>query len=174
MKPGIIEVSAQQSLRIFGLWDQPRTLCTWADIKALGLSWRELRTDLGLLAEELHRLQPDKKEWISRGRLTLHDLPDMTCFPINPFEDLGADLGEVWSMRWSLAELAGMAVTYEQMRASGITTQIMQWFDWPLSAWVELGFSAEHVDGEEMAAIFGLPAHELRRILRDERGAATS
>ena len=47
--------------------------------------------------------------------ITLADLLDMTCFPVNPFEHLHADLAEVWSMRWSADELNQLHVTFEQL-----------------------------------------------------------
>ena len=161
-----IEVSPLQSIKIFGLWDQPRRIVLWEDIR--GHSWRALRFDFGFTPEQLQRLQPDKKEWIARGSLTLHDVADMSLFPINPFTDLKADLAEVWSMQWSPEALAAMGVTYDQLAHAGMTPVVMAHFGFPLSAWVQLGLAPRHVASEQHArVVFGLSLADVRAILRD-------
>ena len=150
-----------QSIRIFGWWDQPRTIVVWDDLKHNNLSWRRLRVEYGFSAHALHTIQPQVREWVARGQLTLHDVLDMSIFPVNPFTDLGADLGEVWSMKWSAEELASMGVTYEQMLVRGITPEIMRCFSFPLSSWMRLGFARRHVVSDDVASVFGMGVQEL-------------
>lgn len=160
----MIRVSALKSIRIFGLWDQPRRIVEWNDIKKH--SWHELRTNFGFLAEELKTLQPDKQEWIKRGQLKLFDLPEMVMYPVNPFEDLHADLAEVWSMEWKLEQWIDMQITYDQMRRQGLTPQIMQMMDLKLSDWAKLKLKPEDVT-EDIAKIFDVDVDECRQILKD-------
>jgi hypothetical protein len=163
-----IELDAIQSIAVFGLWDQPRTILTWNDIVERNFSWCFMRQQLGLTAAQLKKIQPEKREWIQRINLTLHDLPDMCVFPVNPFEDLGADLAEVWSMRWSIATLARMGVTYEQMKQRGLSPQMMSYFQIPLTGWIDLKFGVSHVEAlscVEIQNIFGVEKEELLSVM---------
>jgi hypothetical protein len=161
-----MKLTPNQSIRIFGWWDQPREHLSWEDVKSKVLSWRVLRVEHGLSADELQRLQPDKQEWIKRGQLTLTDVGDMRGFPVHPFRDLCADLGEVWSMKWPPETLITMGVTFQELRERGMTDAIMCHFGFPLSAWQRLGLRAEHVT-EGMSTVFGLSCAEVRSILKD-------
>lgn len=163
----LIEINALQSVRIFGWWDQPRTFLSWEDIKSKQLSWKRLRLYFDFPAEDLKRVQPDKNEWIKRGALTLNDLPDMIIFPINPFEDLGADLAEVWNMGWSVEMLQQMNVRYDDMIVRGLSPQLMAYFNIPLSGWQKLGFCSSHVNSmseQDCDLIFSVPKSEMMLI----------
>ena len=160
----MLRVNALQSIKIFGLWDQPRNIVDWNDIKHL--KWHELRVEYNFTAEELYLLQPNKHEWLKRGQLALCDLPEMTIFPVNPYEDLNADLSEVWSMQWDLDMWCKMQITYAQMRKCWLTASIMRVMGLELSDWAKLQMSADDVT-DEIAAIFGMPASECRQILVD-------
>tara|TARA_B100001758_G_scaffold247962_1_gene269292 strand:+ start:23482 stop:24018 length:537 start_codon:yes stop_codon:yes gene_type:complete len=166
----MLEVSAKQSIAIFGWWDQPRKIVTWDDLTRQNWSWRRLRTELKFTPLELFKLQKDKNAWITRGSLTLHDLPEMTIFPVNPFTDMKADLGEVWSMRWTASQLADMHVTYSEMRDRGLSPQIMSHFNFSLSSWFSLGFrhgDAQKFSDESSLMVFGVSQAELVKILSD-------
>lgn len=160
----MLRVSALKSIRIFGLWDQPRKIVTWNDIKSY--SWYELRHNLEFMAEELKTLQPDKQEWIKRGNLKLFDLPEMVIFPVNPYEDLHADLAEVWSMQWTVDQWVQMEITYDQMRRRGLNTQIMSMLNLTLSDWAKLKMTSEDVT-QEIADIFNISMSECKQILQD-------
>ena len=121
-----MEISPLQSIRFYGLWDQPRRVLVWEDITAKCYSWRRLRQEIGLTPTELMTIQPSPQEWVNRGALQLADLPDMVCFPVNPFTHLNADLAEVWGMRWSSELLSDMKVTYDQLRAKGMNVHVIE------------------------------------------------
>lgn len=164
-----MRVTAQQSVQIFGWWDQPRHVVVWDDLKKLAKSWRQLRNDLKFTADQLHKIQPDKKEWILRGALTLHDLPEMTLFPINPFTDLGADIAEVWSMHWSVDLLACMGVSLLNMRQRGLSAQLMQHFQIPLSGWLKLRLNEKDIQNmsdDEIDFVFQIDRHEILDIIK--------
>lgn len=157
-----------QSVAVFGWFAQPRCVVAWEDIKKLNKSWRQLRHELGFSSEQLASLQPDKSEWVKRCALTLHDMPDMLIFPVNPFTDLGADIGEVWSMRWSVELLAQMGVTFEQMRVRGLSPSLMQHFAIPLSGWQKLSLKVPDLDSwsdDDIDHVFKLERCELQQIL---------
>jgi len=163
-----MELTARESIRFFGMWDQPRTMLAWEDVKSRCCSWRTLRNDFLFSRENLQRLQPDKVEWIKRGALTLHDLVDMSIFPINPISDLHADLAEIWSMQWTPEQMTVMGITYAQMRRSGLNFAIMQRFGFSLQSWSSLQLDARDVkqmSENECVTVFGLPTQEVQDIL---------
>ena len=166
----MLEVSAKQSIAIFGWWDQPRRIVTWDDLTKQNWSWRRLRNELQFTPRELAKIQKEKQAWITRGSLTLHDLPEMTIFPVNPFTDMQADIGEVWSMQWTSSQLCDMGVTYAEMKKRGMSCQIMHHFNFSLSAWFSLGFRSVHAESftdEDSLLVFGIGRSELIKILSD-------
>ena len=168
-----MQVSARDSIRIFGWWDQPRNVLTWSDCKEHGYTWGILRDDLGFAPQQLHVLQKDKVEWVHRGGLRLCDLPEMTMFLVNPLSDMRADIGELCVMQWRVATLASMGVTYAQMVNAGMTPRIMTFFRFPLSDWVLLGLKQTHIEHwteAEALGAFGVGLGELWAILRDHAG----
>lgn len=163
-----MEVTPVQSVAVFGWWAQPRSVVAWEDIKKLNVSWRCLRDKYGFSSEQLAKVQPDKQEWVKRGALTLHDMPDMLVFPVNPFVDLGADIAEVWSMQWPVELLAQMDVTFEHMRVRGLSPQLMRHFAIPLSGWQKLKLKIgdlEEWSDDDVEAVFSLERRELCDIL---------
>ena len=83
--------------------------------------WSRLREQYRFSAAELATLQPDKQEWVKRGALTLHDMMDMTVFPVKPITDMQADLAEVWSMHWTPEQLHSLSVTYANVLRKCLT-----------------------------------------------------
>ena len=164
-----MQVTPAQSVIIFGWWNQPRRMVCWENLKALNMPWRRLRTELEFTPEQLHKVQPDKREWVARGALTLHDLPEMRVFPVNPFLDLNADLAEVWSMQWPADVLADMGVTYEQMQRRGLNPQFMEHLNYSVGGWHLLKMGSRHLDErwseQQCNRVFQVGLDELRLIL---------
>ena len=163
-----MEITARQSILLFGAWTA-RKMASWDDIKILNKSWKQLRYDFKFTAKQLHKLQPDKQEWVSRGALTLHDLPDMVLFPINPFTDLHADLAEVWSMRWNAEMLHAMGVRYDHMLVRGLTPLFMYHLGYSLGQWHLLGLKVKHLQetwtDAECEMVFRIGKIEMQSIL---------
>ncbi|MFN9901917.1 MAG: hypothetical protein ACK55Z_24675, partial [bacterium] len=86
-----VHLNALQSVKLFGMWRQPILVLSWTDVKSNNFTWRHLRS-LGIDAQSLKSLQPDKNEWIQRGGIQVSDLTDMLVFPVNPLTDFGVDL----------------------------------------------------------------------------------
>lgn len=158
-----------QSVRIFGWWAQPRVTLGWEDIKATEKTWGELR-GLGIGAEDLKRLQPDKMEWIQRGGVRLDDMRDMRVFPVNPIVDFRADLAELWKMAPTAQELHDMQVNYQQLVKRGLSPSIMFYFGFELSDWHLLGLDTYQVSQwseTDTKKVFGIGKHETCNILAD-------
>tara|TARA_B100001758_G_scaffold100819_1_gene86216 strand:- start:14608 stop:15123 length:516 start_codon:yes stop_codon:yes gene_type:complete len=166
----MLVVTPVQSIAIFGYWDQPRRIVAWDDLVKGNWTWRRLRNELNFSPLELLKIQKDKTAWVTRGSLTLHDLPEMIIFPVNPFTDMQADLGEVWSMQWQPSLLHEMGVTYDQMKSRGLSAQIMSHFGFSLSSWFMLGFRIQHAEAfsnDECNLVFGLEKPELEKIVKE-------
>ena len=163
-----MEITPRQSILLFGVWTA-RKMASWDDIKSLNKSWRQLRNEFKFTAKHLYTLQPDKQEWVSRGALTLHDLPDMVLFPINPFTDLHADLAEVWSMRWTAEMLHAMGVRYDHMLVRGLTPLFMYHLGYSLGQWHLLGLKVKHLQetwtDAECEMVFRIGKIEMQSIL---------
>jgi hypothetical protein len=169
-QPCGLEIKPRQSIAIFGLWDQPRLVLEWSDITSRNLTWVFLRTQIGLTSTQLKRIQPNPVEWVNRACIKLHDLPDMTCFPVNPFTHLHADLAEVWSMHWTADTLKQLNVTYDQLRARGMTPTVMKHFGFTLSQWMNLGLLEDHVahmDDDSTNGLFEMCREEVIEIIQN-------
>jgi hypothetical protein len=163
-----VALTAAQSVKLFGWWRQPILTLSWNDVKQHAFTWRQMRA-LGLEAGQLRRLQPDKHEWLQRGGIQVSDLLDMTVFPVNPLTDFGVDLTELWALRCSAGQMAGMGITFDHLVAKGITPQIMAAFAMPLSDWSELQFCVQHAETmreDDCQRVFALGRDELLRIVR--------
>ncbi len=171
-----IPLTALQSIQLFGIFRQPILVLSWQDVKYHNFTWRNLRA-LGLEAEAMKHLQPDKNEWLQRGGIQVADLIDMVVFPVNPLTDFGVDLAELWHLRCSTQTLVSMGITFEHLIAKGITPQIMAAFALPLSDWTELGFNIQHAEvmcPEECKLVFDIEKPEFIRMLRTFQPQITS
>jgi hypothetical protein len=163
-----LNISAVQSVVLFGWWKQPILTLSWNDVKCQHFTWRQLRS-IGLEADMLIKLQPDKQEWLQRGGIQVRDLLDMTVFPVNPLTDFGVDLAELWQLQCTASTMASMGVKMEHLYAKGMTSDIMAAFAFSLSDWMELSFTEEHasnLSNDECLRIFLLEKHELTRLLQ--------
>ena len=163
-----VHLNALQSVKLFGMWRQPILVLSWTDVKSHNFTWRYLRT-VGIDAQSLKSLQPDKNEWIQRGGIQLSDLTDMLVFPVNPLTDFGVDLAELWQIRCNTTTLIAMGITFDQLIAKGITPQIMAAFALPLSDWTELGFRMHHAQAmsdEDCKLVFHIEKTEFINILQ--------
>lgn len=165
-----IKINPLQSIQLYGLWNQPRELLGFDHIRKNNYTWNFLRNNIGISAEQLAKLQPDKHLWISFSRITLHDVMDMTVFPVNPITDLCADLGELWSMQWQATDYHKMDVKYHHFINAGMTPEIMKYFNFTLSDWMKLGFTQTDISPSS-ELIFGISQEELKELVLqfDER-----
>lgn len=165
-----------QSVKIFGWFNQPSRTLAWSDVKEKTLTWSGLRK-LGFTASDLKRLQPDKHAWIQRGGIRLKDLPDLLVFPVNPFVDFRADVGEVWDCKFSAQQLLEMGVTYNHFVQAGLSPLVMQHFQFTLREWLEFGFGEPDVKkltDAEVHAVFRITKQDLLSITQNFKPLYTS
>ena len=167
-------LAPSQSVSLFGWFRQPILTLSWDDVKQEGFTWRQMRV-LGLSAEQLRAVQPDKQEWIQRGGLQPHDIPDMTIFPVNPLSDYGMDLAELWDLKLSPQKMQEMDISFDHLLTKGMNAQLMHAFAFPLSGWATIGFNhshAEKMSENEAQLVFGVSKAELVNILHNFQGGA--
>jgi hypothetical protein len=73
-------------------------------------------------------------------------------------------------MRWSSEMLSQMKVTYDQLRAKGMTAHVMLHFGFTLSQWINLAFQTHHVEGmtdEQVLDLFEMPKYEIVGIIQN-------
>lgn len=157
-------VTPLQSLRIFGMFDQPRETVCWEDVKSKKLSWSQLR-QIGFDGEALFAMQSDKQAWISHGLIELSDCLDAMIFPLNPLLDMQADLGELWNMQLSCENLKSMGVTYDVLVKKGMTPEIMYYFNFSIAEWMTLGFDADKIS-KDHENVFQMSQAEITSILK--------
>jgi hypothetical protein len=163
-----VQISAVQSVSLFGWFQQPILTLSWHDVKHHHFTWRQLRS-LELPSETLKKLQPDKHEWLQRGGIQVSDLLDMIVFPVNPLTDFGVDLAELWQLQCLPVKMASMGITMDHLFAKGMTPEIMAAFAFSLSDWLELQFGLEHANSltnDDCLRIFVLEKKELLRLLQ--------
>jgi hypothetical protein len=171
-----VPLSPLQSIQLFGVFRQPILVLSWQDVKYHNFTWRNLRA-LGLEAQSLGRLQPDKHEWLQQRGIQVSDLMDIVVFPVNPLTDFGVDLAELWQLRCSTSTLVAMGITFEHLIAKGITPQIMAAFALPFSDWTELGFGLQHavpMRSEDCKLVFDIEKTDFIRMLQTFQPPAKS
>ena len=141
-----VRVTSLQSVRLFGIFRQPIMVLSWHDVKQHNFTWRNLRA-LGLEAQELKQLQPDKNEWLQRGGIQVADLIDMIVFPVNPhFVHAalpGADL-KVPSAQGTHWPSTGPVKPLSHTQAEILTCLVLLWAEFAGHGvhWLELKLSA--------------------------------
>ena len=140
-------------------------MLSWNEVKERKLTWEYLR-NLEIPAAHLVQLQPSKKEWICAACITANDCVDAIELCIHPLNDLCLDLAQLWKFKFSALNLKQMNVTYDDMKKHGMNPEIMYYFSFPLSSWIELGFHSQHLVREH-AQTFQMPYDEILAILHD-------
>lgn len=161
-----------QSVRLYGLIKQPRSTLDWTDVIQENFTWRFLRV-VGLSAEQLKTMQPDKTQWLQRGLVLLEDIPDMLVFPVNPLLDYKADIAELWRMmtntKCTSDDLFKTGIRFEQLVKRGMNPEIMFHFQFTLCEWLELGMKTEDVQkmtSDQCENVFSLDKDEVVHIVR--------
>ena len=55
----MLTVTAAQSIRLFGYWDQPRYIVAWEDLIKDNWSWKRLISELQFTPVQLKTIQPE-------------------------------------------------------------------------------------------------------------------
>ena len=132
---GVITLTPGQAVTLHS-WSRPKQSLQWEDVvendKITFTKCRECNLSL----KQLHSLQPDIREWKHHGGVSLKMLPEMChLWQVHPIHDMGADLGDLITMRWSAETLRKMGITMEDLKEIGLTADNMCMFGYTLMGW---------------------------------------
>ena len=125
--PNPIRIRAEQSLRLLGIMHAKSTL-VWADVVANPRVTFGACFDVGIPANDLHRMQPCLREWTQLGRCGLLDCDHMAPWSPNPFTHFKGTIGDLAVHRKSLppACLVRCGLTVRELRERyGLTPELM-------------------------------------------------
>ena len=167
-----IRLEPEQSLALYSWWAPKRTL-VWRDVVDRPRITLRACVDAGIPPERLHRMQPDIREWIRLGRVTVEECQLMRPWRPDPFRDLGCQsLGDLVIYRDAITAqlLLDAGVTFETLRHErGLTPEFMVMLRYSLDDWVRLGLTRDFLDGIDAAhwrSLFGtLTRADVERLL---------
>jgi len=144
-----------------------RTL-DWETVKERRLNVTFLSDKAGLSKEDFLNLQPVAAEWVQNNLCCLQDCTKLSLLPLNPLKDLKVTVDKL--LEYNSKDLLSFGVTYDEMKASGMTPVMMGLFHFPLSEWIDLGFSKLHVQGlssHECNSLFGMGVEETMKYMEE-------
>jgi hypothetical protein len=157
--PGLVNLSAQQSIAIYG-YQQPLRVLNWKIIvDREDLTFKKLYS-LGLTEKQLITLQPDKKIWIDDKGLSLNDITLVPSWKIHVTRDMNASIVEIAMLNLSSDYLQYSGVTFTDLVNAGLTLNLMMILKFNLTAWVHLGLYREFLKDltdVQSIALFQLP-----------------
>lgn len=153
-----IRLSPAQATSIHGWGSKLKLTLSWQDIERNGLSLEKL-IQCKIDMNDLYQLQPDINQLVRVCKLGPHHAPLLSKWKANPFLHLGADLGDVISLRYDSGRLKDMNVTYAQLVENGMTPETMRLMGLSLQDWMHLGLNLEDIGrftDAQLARVFGM------------------
>jgi hypothetical protein len=157
--PGLVNLSAQQSVSIYG-YKQPLRVLNWKVVADRDdLTFKRLY-GLGLTEKQLLVLQPDKTIWIQDKGLQLSDITLVPSWKVHVTRDMHATIVEIAMLNLSPEFLQHTGVTFADLVDAGLTLNLMMILKLNLTSWVHLGlyrdFLTDLTDVQSIA-LFSLP-----------------
>jgi hypothetical protein len=157
--PGLVNLTAQQSIEIYG-YKQPLRVLNWKVVADReDLTFKKLY-GLGLTEKQLSVLQPDKKIWIADKGLQLCDISLVPSWKIHVTRDMHASIVEIAMLNLTSEFLQHTGVTFTDLVDSGLTLNLMMILKLNLTSWVHLGlyrdFLKDLTDVQSIA-LFAMP-----------------
>jgi hypothetical protein len=157
--PGLVNLSAQQSVSIYG-YKQPLRVLNWKVVADRDdLTFKRLY-GLGLTEKQLLVLQPDKNIWIQDKGLQLSDITLVPSWKVHVTRDMHATIVEIAMLNLSPEFLQHTGVTFADLVDAGLTLNLMMILKLNLTSWVHLGlyrdFLTDLTDVQSIA-LFSLP-----------------
>ena len=134
---GMVDLTARQSVLIFGWWN-PRRKLVWSDVLKVKLTLDKL-ISIGLQAPDLMLMQPDPVEWVKHTGASLKHARFMQAWGANPFVHFNADLADVLSMKPTCVEMVRMNINHEQLVEKGMNELTEKMFKFDEEEWGMLG-----------------------------------
>jgi hypothetical protein len=157
--PGLVNLSAQQSVSIYG-YKKPLRVLNWKVVADRDdLTFKRLY-GLGLTEKQLLVLQPDKTIWIQDKGLQLSDITLVPSWKVHVTRDMHATIVEIAMLNLSPEFLQHTGVTFADLVDAGLTLNLMMILKLNLTSWVHLGlyrdFLTDLTDVQSIA-LFSLP-----------------
>jgi len=157
--PGLVNLSAQQSVSIYG-YKQPLRVLNWKVVADRDdLTFKRLY-GLGLSEKQLLVLQPDKNIWIQEKNLQLSDITLVPSWKVHVTRDMHATIVEIAMLNLSPEFMQHTGVTFEDLVEAGLTLNLMMILKFNLTSWVHLGLYREFLTDltdVQSIALFSLP-----------------
>ena len=132
-----MHLTARQATLLHGWWDA-RPFLTWDDMLARKLTLDDL-IRAGCRAREVMTMQPDPKEWFRHAGAGVRHVRYMLAWPAHPIRDLGADLGDMLSLKPTAEDLVAMGVTYADLVRAGMNPRFEAMFKFAEWEWELVG-----------------------------------
>lgn len=111
----VIQLTGLQVIRIHG-WLRPIPYLSWDHVVAdRGITFASL-VGMGIPVQDLHFLQQDVQQWISRKGVSFQDVPAMITWPLHPLHDLKGDLSHFLEQKYSADVLSRLGITFRVLR----------------------------------------------------------
>jgi hypothetical protein len=143
-EPQYLHLTPRQSVHVHG-WLKPKRTLHWDDVRNNQSISLQTLMDSGLTAEDLKKLQPAVKEWITHKQVSLSHVSKMLAWPLHPVKHLGANIGDLATMHYPTAVLRRLGITYTFMRdAMAMSDDWMRMLRYTPAEWAELSFEKVH------------------------------
>ena len=157
--PGLVNLTAQQSVAIYG-FKQPLRVLNWKIVADReDLTFKKLY-GLGLTEKQLLVLQPEKNIWIKDKGLQLADITLVPSWKIHVTRDMHASIVEIAMLNMTPEFLQNSGVTFTDLVNSGLTLNLMMILKFNLTSWIHLDlyrdFLKDLTDVQSIA-LFSLP-----------------
>jgi len=157
--PGLVNLSAQQSIAIYG-YQKPLRVLNWKIIADRDdLTFKKLY-GLGFTEKQLITLQPDKHIWINEKGLQLNDITLVPSWKIHVTRDMNASIVEIAMLNLTPEYLQYSGVTFTDLVNAGLTLNLMMILKFNLTSWVHLGLHREflkELTDVQSIALFQIP-----------------
>ena len=163
-----VRLSPAQATSIHGWGNKLKLTLSWKDIEDNHIQFDHL-LGLGVRAQDLVTIQPNVEKWVSHaGCKAIHAL-HLLPLKANPFTDLHGDLADVICLKANSKQLKDMGVSYDQLVQNGLTPDIMRIMGLSLQSWIDLGFTAQHMQTLtdcQLSKVFNMTRHTLSGCFR--------
>ena len=144
-----IRLTAEQSVSAHG-FAKAKTTLTWRDIQLQPGKLTFARcVNIGISVHKLYAMQPDLKEWIAHGGVTVLDCSAMRLWSPNPFLDFGCKIGDLILHRKHLPPevLIRAGITLSDLcERHGLNGELMAMLHYSPEHWSQMGLAAVHLD----------------------------
>ena len=157
--PGLINITAQQSVSIYG-YKKPLRVLNWKSVADReDLTFKKL-FGLVITEKQLQVIQPDKMIWINEKGLQLAHITSVPSWKIHVTRDMHASIVEIAMLNLTPQFLQHTGVTFSDLVSSGLTLNLMMILKLDLTSWIHLGlyrdFLKDLTDVQSIA-LFNLP-----------------